>query len=300
MSEARLAFSQKQRLQADLSLLLVAAIWGSAFVAQRMGMDRVGPLAFNAARFALGSLTLIPIVGWSRLRKMSLDELRNGLLLGTLVFAAATLQQTGMVWTTAGKAGFITGLYIVIVPLLLATVWGEWAGWSSWSGAALGTAGLFLLSVESGFRLAAGDGWVLGSALIWALHVVAVGRIVPGRDPLRLAFVQYSTCSLLSMPLALVLEPGTWAGLLPAAPAVLYAGVISIGVAYTTQMLAQRHTRATHAAIILSTESVFAALAGWLVLGEILSSQQIVGCGLMLGGMALAHVRCGAPGGAEP
>jgi drug/metabolite transporter (DMT)-like permease len=290
MSDAGAIASRKKRLQADLSLLLVAVIWGSAFVAQRLGMEQVGPFAFNATRFAVGSLTLIPILGWQGLRTPSWDELRSGALLGMLLFAAATLQQIGLVWTTAGKAGFITGLYVVIVPLLLALVWGEWAGWSSWLGAGLGAAGLFLLSVERGVQLAPGDGWVVGSALMWALHVIAIGRLAPGRDPLRLAFLQYLVCSLLSVPSALVLEPGTWAGLLLVIPAVLYAGVLSIGLGYTVQVMAQRHTTPTHAAIILSTESVFAALSGWLMLSESLSAQQLVGCGLMLAGMLLAQI----------
>jgi drug/metabolite transporter (DMT)-like permease len=277
-------------MRADLFLLLVAMVWGSAFVAQRLGMEQVGPFAFNAARFAVGVLTLIPVLGWRRLRGLSRTELRSGLLLGLLLFVAASLQQFGLVWTTAGKAGFITGLYIVIVPLLLALVWREWATWSSWLGAGLATAGLFLLSVQAGFQLAPGDQWILLGALVWALHVIAVGRFAPGRDPLRLALVQYTVCSLLSVPTALLLEPGTWPGLLLAAPAVLYSGFLSIGLGYTGQIVAQRHTSPTHAAIILSLESVFAALSGWLALGEALSTRQLTGCGLMLAGMLLAQV----------
>ncbi len=290
MSDVGLAARQRTRLRADLSLLLVAAIWGSAFVAQRIGMDQVGPFVFNAVRFAVGSVTLIPILGWRGLHAPSRDELRSGGILGLLLFAGATLQQVGLVWTTAGKAGFITGLYIVFVPLLLTVVWREWIGWKSWAGAGLGAAGLFLLSVGADFRLAPGDGWVVGSAFIWALHVIAIGRFTPGRDALRLAFLQYLICSLLSVPLALLVEPGTWGGLIFAAPAVLYAGVVSIGLGYTAQVVAQRHTAPSHAAIILSAESVFAALAGWVVLGEALSSRQLAGCGLMLAGMLLAQI----------
>ncbi len=277
-------------MQADLSLLLVAIIWGSAFVAQRAGMAQVGPFAFNAVRFAVGSLALTIILGWKRLRATPREELRGGAFLGLLLFVAASLQQIGMVWTTAGKAGFITGLYIVIVPFLMALVWREWARWNSWLGAGLGTAGLFFLSVEAGMQLAPGDAWILASAVMWAVHVIAVGRIAPGRDPLRLAFLQFAVCSLVSLPTALVLEPATWDGFLLVVPAVLYAGLVSIGVGYTGQIVAQRHTSPSHAAIILSTESVFAALAGWWILGESLSSQQVVGCGLMLSGMLLAQI----------
>ncbi len=287
------ATTRAERLRADLFLLLVAVVWGSAFVGQRLGMEQVGPFAFNAARFAVGALTLGPIIGWQRLRAMPRGELRRGALLGLLLFGAASLQQIGLIWTTAGKAGFITGLYVVIVPLLLAALWQEWSTWSSWLGAALATAGLFLLSVQisrTDLRLAPGDGWVLGSAVVWALHVIAIGRIAPGRDPLRLALVQFVVCALLSVPVSLLLEPGSWAGLLLAAPAVLYTGVLSIGLGYTGQVVAQRHTTPAHAAIILSLESLFAALFGWLVLGEALSPPQLAGCGLMLTGMLLAQV----------
>jgi len=287
------ARARDERLRADLFLLLVAVVWGSAFVGQRLGMEQVGPFAFNAARFTVGALTLIPIIGWQRLRATPRAELRRGALLGLLLFAAASLQQIGLIWTTAGKAGFITGLYVVIVPLLLAALWQEWSTWSSWLGAALATVGLFLLSAQisrTDLRLAPGDGWVLGSAVVWALHVIAIGRIAPGRDPLRLALVQFIVCAMLSVPASLLLEPGSWAGLLLAAPAVLYTGILSIGLGYTGQVVAQRHTTPAHAAIILSLESLFAALFGWLILGEALSPPQLVGCGLMLAGMLLAQL----------
>jgi drug/metabolite transporter (DMT)-like permease len=290
ISEAGLAPSRTERIRASLILLLVALVWGSAFVAQRLGMEQVGPFAFNAARFAVGGLTLVPVLGWRRLRGLSRLELRSGLLLGLLLFAAASLQQFGLVWTTAGKAGFITGLYMVIVPLLLALVWRRWAPWGSLLGAGLATAGLFLLSVQAGFQLAPGDQWVLLGALGWALHVIAVGQFAPGQDPLRLAVVQYAVCSLLSIPVALILEPGTWPGLLLAAPGVVYTGLLSIGLGYTGQIVAQRAAPPTHAAIILSLESVFAALSGWLVLDEVLSPRQLVGCGLMLAGVLLAQM----------
>ncbi|MEA3375216.1 MAG: DMT family transporter [Chloroflexota bacterium] len=296
MSDARLGSTGTRRLQADLSLLLVAIIWGNAFVAQRVGMEQVGPFAFNATRFGVGSSTLIPILGWKRLRSGLWDELRSGVLLGMLLFAAAALQQVGLIWTTASKAGFITGLYVAIVPLLLALGWGQWTGWGGWLGAGLGTVGLFLLSVEEGFRLAPGDAWVAGSALMWAVHVIAIGQLAPRRDPLRLAFLQYLVCSLLSFLAAVVLEPGDWAGLLLIAPAVLYAGVLSIGLGYTAQVFAQRRTTSAHAAIILSTEAVFAALSGWIVLNEALSPKQLAGCGLMLMGMLLAQLPQAARG----
>ncbi len=286
----------KDFLRADLLLLLVALVWGSAFVAQRLGMDHVGPFCFNAMRFAVGTLTLVPVIGWDRLRAMPRGELSRGALLGFILFGAASLQQIGLVWTTAGKAGFITGLYVVLVPLLLALVWREASDWTIWASAALAIAGLFLLSLRldaaalTSLRLIRGDAWVLASAVIWAVHVIAIGLIAPGRDPLRLALTQFAFCSLLSLPAALLLETSTWSGLVLAWPAVLYAGFLSIGLGYTGQVIAQRSAKSPHAAIILSLESAFAALFGWAILGEILSPQQLAGCGMMLISMLLAQL----------
>ena len=285
--------SRGERIRADLILLAVAVVWGSAFVAQRMGMEQVGPFAFNAARFALGGLVLLPVyIVETRFLGKNLvsGDLRGGVLLGLLLFGGASAQQVGLVHTDAGRAGFITGLYVVIVPLLLALVWRERVGWGGWLGAGLAVAGLFLLSVQAEFRLSPGDGWVLVSAFLWASHVIAIGRITPGRDPLRLALVQYFVCALLSLLAALVVERWRWDGLLLAGPAILYTGVLSAGLGYTGQVVAQRRTTPARAAIILSMEAVFAALFGNLLLGERLTAQQLLGCGLMLAGMLLAQV----------
>ncbi len=281
---------RRRQLRADLVLLAVAAIWGSAFVAQRRGMQEIGPFAFTATRFAIGALALAIFTGVQRLRAMTAAELRHGLLLGVLLFGGASLQQIGIVYTTAGKAGFITGLYVVIVPLLLALVWHERVNTWSWIGAGLAVCGLFLLSIRS-MRLAPGDGWVLGSALMWALHVIAAGRVVAKSDALRLAVMQYVTCSLLSLIAAAAMEGTWWTDLRRATGPLLYAGLVSTGVAYTAQLFAQRYAPPTHAAVILSLETVFAALAGWLLLGETLTTVQVIGCALMLSGMLAASAR---------
>ncbi len=284
------------RLKADLTLLLVAAVWGVAFAPQRSAMGHVGPFTFAAARFALGGLALLPIWAWRRREKALVvapwaRTLRGGMALGLLLFGGASLQQIGLIYTTAGKGGFITGLYIVIVPFLLAMVWRERIEWNCWMGAGLATVGLFLLSVQTGLQLAPGDGWVLLGALAWALHVIAVGHLAPGHDPIILALLQYIVCALLSALAALAAEWGTWGNVLDAWPAVLYTGVCSIGLGYTLQVAAQRHTPATHTAIILSLESVFAALAGWLLLGELLTLRMAAGAGLMLMGIVATQVK---------
>jgi len=287
------------RFRTDLILLVVAVIWGSAFVAQRAGNEHVGPFTFNAVRFLIGGLVLSPILIWQRFRKVPSPTpsrrsktWRSGLLLGLLLFGGASLQQIGLVTTTAGKGGFITGLYVVIVPLLLALFWRERVRWSNWAGAGLSVVGMFLLSItlREKLRLNPGDICVLIGAFLWALHVVAIGKIAPGRDPLRLAATQYLVCALLCAIPALVLEWETWGGILKAAPSILYAGVLSTGLAYTGQVVAQRHAPPADAAIIMSLESVFAALSGWLVLSETLTGQQLLGCALMFAGMLLAQV----------
>jgi len=290
-SASHVSTSHRERVWADLALLLVAAIWGSAFVAQRTAASQIGPFAFNAARFALGGLLLLPFVARRRQRPSTHLEWRGGVLLGLLLFASAALQQIGLAETTAGKAGFITGLYIVIVPLLLAIVWREQASWSHWLGAGLAVIGLFLLSVQSEFTLAPGDGWVLVGAFGWSLHVIAIGRLAPGRDPVKLALIQFAVCAALSTGVALFAERPALEDALLAWPEIVYTGLMSIGLGYTLQVAAQRHTPPSHTAILLSLETVFAASFGWLLLGETLNEQQIVGCGLMLAGIGLAQAR---------
>jgi drug/metabolite transporter (DMT)-like permease len=283
--------------KADSLLMLTAVIWGGAFVAQRVGMDHVGPLTFNGVRFALGALTLLPLaLRGNRTTEAALAEdfssrqaLLGGGLAGLLLFAGATLQQVGLVYTTAGKAGFITGLYVVIVPLL-GMIWKQRPGWASWTGASMAAVGLYFLSVTEQFTLAPGDGWELAGAFMWAAHVLVLGWLSPRVNVIRLACAQYVVCSGLSLAVAGFTETMTMDGLLGATIPILYGGVMSVGVAYTLQVVGQRVAPPTHAAIILSLEAVFAALAGWIILGEVLSARGLLGCGLMLAGMIVAQI----------
>ncbi|MBN1887550.1 MAG: DMT family transporter [Thermoflexales bacterium] len=304
------------RVWADVALLLVAVVWGTAFVGQRVAMEHVGAFAFGATRFALGGLCLLPLIAFQyTIKKRAMDAapisrglpstLRGGFVLGLLLFGGASLQQIGLVHTTAGKGGFITGLYIVIVPLLLALAWRQLVKWTCWLGVGLAVAGLFLLSMQAQarggeFQLAPGDGWVLAGAFMWALHVIAVGKLVPGHEPLQLALVQYIVCALLSALAALAVEGNTWGGVLIAWQAVLYTGIGSIGLGYTTQVVAQRYTPPAHTALILSLESVFAALAGWLLLGEMMTPRMIAGAGLMLVGIIVAQLADGQQAEIDP
>ncbi len=279
-------------LRADLLLLLTAFIWGFAFVAQRMGMEYVGPYLFNAARFALGCLPLLPFVAQNASGPLLPHLLRaapGSLLAGLFLFAGSSLQQVGIVYTTAGKAGFITGLYVILVPILGLAL-GQQSGRNTWLGALVATAGLYLLSVEPPFSIAYGDALVLIGALFWAGHVLIIGRFAQQIDWAALAFLQFLTCSLLSFGVALAVEPVAWQPLVDAAWPVFYGGVLSVGVAYTLQVVAQRQAPASHAAIILSLETVFAALGGWWLLSEMMSLRGLAGCGLMFGGMLVSQL----------
>lgn len=286
-------------LRADILLLITALIWGSAFVAQRLGMDYVGPFTFNAVRFALGALILVPVMMKVRippppfmLEKHSSPwrYLTGGLIAGGVLFAGASLQQVGIMTTTAAKAGFITGLYVVMVPLA-GLMFRQRPGWGTWLGAIMAVVGLYLLSITGSFALAQGDAYVLVGAFFWTAHVLVIGWLSPRMDPVRLAAAQFAACSLLSFVTAFSVEEITLAGLAGASGAIAFAGILSVGVAYTLQVVAQRQAKPAHAAIILSLEAVFAALAGWLILGETLTAREFLGCGLMLTGMLASQLR---------
>ncbi len=287
---------EKDVLKADWLLLLTAVIWGSAFVAQRVGMDHVGPFTFNGVRFTLGALVLLPLV--VRRKAVVPPEqgggrwtvLWGGGLAGVVLFTAAALQQVGLVYTTAGKAGFITGLYVIIVPIL-GLLWGYRPRWGGWLGASLAVVGLYLLSVTEDLTLAPGDFLELVGAFFWAVHVLILGWLSPRVRRVRLACIQFSVCALLSLATAGLFETITVEGLRGAAVPILYGGLLSVGVAYTLQVVAQRHAPPVHAAVILSLEAVFAAVTGWIILGEVLDLRGVVGCGLMLAGMLTAQLR---------
>lgn len=277
--------------RADGLLLATAVIWGLAFVAQRAGMEHIGPFVFNTARFALGCLSLLPLV-WLRRpnRPLPLRPLLGGsLAAGTLLFGGASLQQIGLIYTTAGNAGFITGLYIVLVPII-ALLWGQKTAVNTWFGALLAVIGLFILSMTDDLKLAYGDLLELIGALFWAGHVLLIGWLCRRMDAIRLALGQFLVCTLFSLAAALIWERFEMQAIAAVWLPIGYAGVLSVGVAYTLQVVAQRQAPAAHAAIILSLESVFAALGGWLLLNESLGARGLLGCALMLAGMLISQL----------
>ncbi len=283
------------KLQANLLLLLTSVIWGFGFIAQRLGMDHIGPYSFNVFRFLLGALSLVPLVYFLGRKKNGPSKTGKpfwiiGGLAGLVLFGGATLQQVGLLYTTAGKAGFITGLYLVIVPLLGFCL-RQKIDKLTLAGALIATYGLYLLSITEGFNIGQGDTLVLIGAFFWAVHVQVVGYAAKYKlDALKLAILQYLICAGLNLLLALFLEEFTVQATLDASGAILYAGLVSVGVAYTLQIVAQKHVDPSRAAILLSLEAVFAVLAGWLMLDELLNSRESWGCILMFAGMMLSQM----------
>ena len=278
---------------------MTAGIWGFAFVAQRMGMDHIGPFTFNAIRFALGALTLTPLLilkpSWSQPRrslkkkKAKRRMMRTSIWLGIFLFMGASFQQMGIVHTTAGKAGFITGLYVVFVPMI-GILLGKRTGAGTLIGIILAAIGLYLLSVTGGLNIAWGDLLVLISAIFWACHVLLIGWLSRRTELAKLAITQYLICAALSMIVAVYSETITMEGIQGAMIPILYGGVCSVGIAYTLQVIGQKKAHPAHAAIILSLEAVFAALGGWLILGEVLSTRGIIGAALMLLGILISQL----------
>jgi drug/metabolite transporter (DMT)-like permease len=283
----------------DALLLLAAAIWGFAFVAQRAGMEHVGPLTFNAIRFALGALAVLPLAlarGRAARRAETqaggprcIHPLPAGLLAGAVLTGGALFQQAGLVSTTAGKAGFVTGLYVVLVPLA-GLFWGLRAGWSRWLGMLLAVCGLYLLSVTRRFTIERGDLLVLASALFWTGHVLLLAWLSPRTDALALAFIQNAVCAALSGAMLPFVEHPSLQAIRAAALPILYGGLLSVGVGFTLQVLGQRRAPPAHAALLLSMEAVFAALGGWWLLGERLGARGLAGCALMFTGMLCAQL----------
>jgi drug/metabolite transporter (DMT)-like permease len=281
-----------------MMLLMAAAIWGLGFVAQRLGMDHMGPYTFNGLRFLLGALSLLPLLWWLKSRQPTQPRaednprllLIGGTLAGGVLFCAASLQQVGLLYTTAAKAGFITGLYIILVPVLGLALRHK-TGANTWVGALIAMVGLYVLSVTDDFTIGYGDLLQVIGALFWAIHLLVLDHYSNRVAPIRLAGVQFVVCGLLSLGTAFVIETPTLSGAVAGWQALLYAGLVSVGIGYTLQVVGQRGAHPAHAAIILSLETVFAAIGGVLLLGEILDERAVIGCILMLIGMLLSQIR---------
>ena len=290
-------------LKNDLLLLLTAIIWGFAFTAQRAGMEFLGPFTFNGIRFLIGSISILPLIFLDNKKELiktssitqsstnganSKSLFIYGVVGGLLLYLGASLQQIGIVYTSAGKAGFITGIYVIIVPIL-GIFFRKKAGWQQWTGAVLSITGLYFLSIKGSLRINKGDVFVLLSAFFWASHVIAISHFSPKVNALKLAFIQYVICGALSLITAFLLEYMSWILIMQAWIPILYGSLFSVGIAYTIQIFAQKEANPAHAAIILSLEGVFAVIGGWLILGESLGFKGLLGCSLMLGGMFISQ-----------
>ncbi|HWP98235.1 MAG TPA: DMT family transporter [Syntrophomonadaceae bacterium] len=281
-------------IKSNLLLLLAAAIWGFAFVAQRVGMEHVGPFTFNGVRFLLGSLSLIPLIFYFRDETQSprmgvKNAALPGLLAGTVLFIGASLQQIGLVYTTAGKAAFVTCLYIVLVPVI-GIFLRQSVDRGTWLGCMLAVVGLYFLCIKESSAIQFGDMLELIGALFWSFHILIIGHFSRKVDVLKLSCFQFLTCSILSLIVATITETIVINNLLAAAVPILYGGFCSVGIAYTLQVVGQKHAPPAHAAIILSMETVFAVIGGFLLLGEKLVGQEIIGCALMLSGMLVSQL----------
>ena len=283
-----------RKARGNFLLLLTAMIWGSSFVAQSAGADLISPAFFNGTRMLLGSLLLSPLAVY-RMRRYVPASSRRTLLLGgaccgVLMFTGSYIQQTGIAYTTAGKAGFLTALYIVIVPVL-GIFLKKKPRPILWVSVALACVGLyFLCFTDKTFSLAMGDAAMLGGAVMFALHIMVVDHFSPLVDGVCLSFVQFLTAGSLGMVVAFITEQPSFAALSAAAVPILYTGVFTMGVAYTLQIVAQKDTDPTVASLILCMESVFAVVFGWLILHETLSLREGVGSVFMFVAILLAQL----------
>lgn len=282
------------RLKADLTLFSIAVIWGTAFVAQRVAGQLGSVYWFNGARYILAGLVVLPFA-WRVRRianpahKFPRDQYKWMFIAAVLLFIGAGLQQAGLQYTTAGNAGFITSLYVVLVPIVLFFGWREKAHWLAIMAVALAGIGAFLLSTGGRFEIRAGDVLELVGALFWALHVSLLGKFASRFESMSFSVGQLLICGILNFLLGIFLERPvfTWS----LAGAAIYTAVFSLGLCYTLQVWAQRHTPPADAALILGLESVFAVLAGWLLLNETLTGIQIFGCMLIFFAVGLSQVK---------
>ncbi len=291
------------QMKSNLLLLLTAFIWGCAFVAQSAGMEHIGPFTFNMTRNIIGCIFLIPcIIVLDRLAKQkpsfwgaaqSPNERKTliigGIFTGLILGVASALQQFGIQFTTVGKAGFITALYIVIVPLLGLFI-GKKVRLFVWLGVGLAVIGMYLLCITEDFTIGTGDLAVLICAIIFSFHILVIDHFSPKTDGVRMSCIQFLVAGLLNGIFVLVAESPTLGAILSAWGPILYAGILSSGVAYTLQIIGQKNTNPTLASLILSLESVFAMIAGWIILGEQLSLREWWGCILVFTAIIFAQI----------
>lgn len=296
--------AHKTNLRSPLLLLLTATIWGVAFVAQSVGMEHVGPFTFNFVRNLLGCLVLLPVIWFqehfsnaSKPKAKAASQrtlIIGGICCGFFLFAAGNFQQFGILYTSVGKAGFITACYIVIVPVL-GLFFKKSCGPLTWVAVILALIGLYLLCITESFSIGRGDFLVMICAVLFALHILVIDHFSPLVDGVKMSCIQFLVCSLLSGICALFTETISLTQILSAWMPILYAGVMSCGVGYTLQIVGQKDMNPTVASLILSLESCISVLAGWVILGQRLSSREIFGCIIMFAAILLAQLPAPSP-----
>lgn len=281
-------------------LFLTACIWGSSFVAQSVGMDYIGPYTFNCLRFLIGGAVLLPVIFFLQHRKKEQSEQRDGksqwkkmvcggVICGIILCIASTLQQMGIMYTTAGKAGFLTALYIVLVPVLGIFLKRK-AGLQLWISVGLALIGLYLLCMKGSFSLNWGDWLLILCAVGFSIHIMVVDYFSPKLDGTILSCIQFVTAGMISGVGMLLWEQLDWHMVLLAAKPILYSGVLSCGIGYTLQVIAQKDLNPTVASLLMSLESVVSVIAGFLILHEVLSGRELLGCVFMFTAVILAQI----------
>lgn len=292
-----------KKSQGNLLLLITAIIWGCAFVAQSSAMDHVGPFTFVALRMLISGLVLIPVIplfdGLTPKEKLPCprekavirkNSVKSGIVCGIFLCIASCFQQIGICYTTAGKAGFVTALYVIIVPILGIFIHKKIPK-IIWFCAAMAVLGFYLLCINEKFDVSRGDIIVLGCAFFFSLHIMVIDYFTAGKtDGVRMSCVQFFTAGFIALVMMILTETPCWEAILEAKWNILYAGVLSGGAGYTMQILGQKHTEPATASLLMSLESVFAALAGWLFLQEVLSLRELAGCLLVFAAVILAQI----------
>ena len=312
---------KNRKLLGNLLLLLTAMIWGTAFVAQRVGMDSIEPITFNAARMWLAAVAIGSAAFLTRRNRQkgqlqknaekqiaadgvagavtglgdpAQERRRNtligGICCGCFLTAASLFQQMGIVYTTAGKAGFITALYMLFVPILSFILFKKKNTWLVWTGVLIGVIGMYLLCITDDFSLTYGDMLVCICALLFSCHILCCDHFVRLGNPLFISAMQFTTVAVISSVAAFIAEEPSWQKVISAAIPILYCGIVSGGIGYTLQMIAQKYTDPTIASLLMSLESVFAVIAGALLLGERMTARELAGCIIMFAAIVLVQI----------
>ena len=297
--------SDNKRMLGNALLILTAMIWGTAFVFQRVGMESIEPITFNAARMALaavavGAVSAMPIASEKeRLASYSAqqcaryrrDTIVGGICCGAFLAAASIFQQMGVVYTTAGKAGFITAMYTLLVPVINFVFFKKRNSAVVWLAVLLGVVGMYLLCMTEGFSLGRGDTLVCICAVLFSGHILCCDHFVKLGNPIRISAIQFASCTAISSVAALILERPSWDKIVSAIVPILYCGIVSGGVGYTLQIVAQKFTDPTVASLLMSLESVFAVIAGAILLGERMTPRELLGCVIMFAAIVLVQIR---------